>query len=115
MISNPATFYDGEDYRSFTYEHGNKVFHFSPRDNALTSSMENNIILFANNEEHATKILIDLCKFVIKTTKGQKMKEHTKENFEAYLAALELGLAKPVEITPNQVFVVGWAFNDCLH
>lgn len=128
-ISNPVKRGYAENRVEFTYKGGNKLFHFSPRDNNLSNSMENNIILFADNKNQAKKILKDMCEFIIKTEKIALEKYsnskwiHSKEfaqnanstvsRFSLYLNNIDR--IKIVEAPMNQIYVVGWADNDELH
>lgn len=136
MISNPAVFFiDGNTTKEFTYELDDNVpsqlYHFSPKENGLSHTMENNIIFLANGEAHALEILKDLCIFAIKCKNKYiaaaensviynkesyiASAEATKSTFAAYLSALH---AKKVKLTlapTNQIYIVGWASNDALH
>lgn len=132
MISNPARFFvSGSDTKSFTYKGGSKVYHFSPHDNKLSRTMENNIILFADDENHGLQILKELFRFAInckseyiKHNKGSKrahvdefIEEAQKEEskFYEYIKAIDAGKIKLTLAPTDQVYEVGWAFNDTIH
>ena len=132
MISNPASlFINGNEKDKFTYEGGTTLYHFSPHDNNLSNTMENNIIFFANNEEHAFDVLKRLCNFVINceekylnhtTNKRQvhwrefsESSKMTAKKFHGYLEAIEENKIK-LELAPiNQIYIVGWASNDHIY
>lgn len=131
MISNPVTQYAGVgNRREFTYEGGTKLFHFSPHDNKLSETLENNVVFFANDEEHALDVLERMFTFMMECALGEeesytnKRVAHAKEfqtsagrryvKFEGYLKALKKGKLKVSEAPTNQFYKVGWASNDTL-
>lgn len=132
MISNPATFFvNGSKTKSFTHEGGSRLFHFSPYDNKLSTTLENNLVFFANDEEHAADIFRRLIKFAIECgEKYIKSKEQGKKGihdddfveraykqnkrFIDYLEALAKGKIKFTEAPTNQFYEVGWASNDTI-
>ena len=129
MISNPATFFTtGSKQESFTYEGGSTLFHFSPHDNGLSRVMDNNIIFFANDKQHALDVLRRMFEFAIKCEykrlgikmQGDEAKyiapaTHDRANkWAAYLKALNENKVKVKRAPTNQPFIVGWASNDTL-
>lgn len=130
MISNPASFFvTGSNKEEFTYKGGNKLYHFSPYDNNLSTTLENNIVLFANDEQHALSILIDLFQFAIVSaanyiaqSKEQEYyhsfissAEEKQKRFSKYIDAIKTDKVKLTEAPTNQVYIVGWAANDSIH
>lgn len=130
MISNPAKFFvTGSKEKWFTYEGGDKLFHFSPNDNNLSTYMDCNIILFANDEKHGLSILHDMFQFAIdckreyiKYKTGNKVSysdeelieyaEHDVKDFIKYRDAIKAGKVKLTLAPKNQIYKVGWADND---
>lgn len=132
MISNPVNFYlnSATDRDAvFTYEGGTKLYHFSPYDNNLSNSLENNVIFFANDEKHAKDILLRMFKFVVDIqvlkASNHKIKKYdphslefselatkTAKRFQEYIDKLDL--IKVTEAPMNQFYKVGWACNDTL-
>jgi len=115
MISNPCNwFINGDETESFTYEGGTKLYHFSPYDNGLSSSMECNIIFLANDEKHALDVLKRMLKFRLAIDEKYKSSCGNPGDANEYLKAIEAGLAK-VSLAPvNQFYRVGWAENDTI-
>ena len=129
MISNPVTlFADGgssQNQRSFVYEGGSKLYHFSPKDNKLSETRDNNVVFFANDVEHAKDVLVRMVKFTIECAKEyQKYCDNSSQfnsnremlpKFEAYLKHIEDGKAEIIEAPMNQFYIAGWASNDTIH
>lgn len=117
MISNPVKFGYCESEKQFTYEGGKQLFHFSPHDNNLSTTMENNLIFFADDETHALKVLEKMFKFTIKHAVEEKgvFSKGTSERFSEYLTALRAGKLKVKPAPMNQFYEVGWASNDTVH
>ena len=129
MISNPvklfATGGGSQDQKEFTYEGGTKLFHFSPHDNGLTNSMENNLVFFANDLDHAKDVLKRMVQFCVDceneydaySKKNNSYNHHigTKERFEGYLKHIEEGKMVLTEAPTNQFYIVGWASNTTVH
>lgn len=127
-ISNPSrSFINGSETVDFTYEGGSTLYHFSPRDNGLSNSMEFNTMFLANSEEHALEVLGRLFDFLIKTgsdymryAKGnQYTDEEIIENADyrlrkvlEYQKVLKEGKIKVSLVPINQFFKVSWADND---
>ena len=124
MISNPAKFFvTGNDEETFTYEGGKNLWHFSPKMSGLSSSMEMNIILFADNHKHALQIIEDMLIFGlschIKYLQSQGLLEeqtrrgqYKKNYYKKLLEAKDKWIVIPVK--KNQVFKVSWASNDTI-
>ena len=131
MISNPCTFFvSGNAQEKFTYEGGTTLFHFSPNDNGISKYMENNLIFFANNEEHALEVLKQMFQFAIsckakhlkclsseKSVHWEEFYERAKEEeqkFSSYIKLIEEGKIRLTKAPTNQFFIVGWASNDTI-
>ena len=131
MISNPIKhFVTGSTEKTFTYEGGSKLFHFSPYDNNLSKYLGCNVIFFADSEEHGLDVLKRMFQFSI-DCKAQYMQyqsgnknahweefseraENAMAEFKSYLDAINEGKVK-LSIAPvNQFYKVGWASNDTL-
>lgn len=119
MISNPARFFiNGNNDRQFTYEGGSTLFHWSPNLSGLSSSMESNVIFFANDEDHARDVLRRLFEFWI---------EHNELYVKSILPERDRYSSRNGEIRvlrdylnierapTNQFYQVGWACNDNLN
>lgn len=132
MISNPATFFtSGGTQKSFTYEGGSTLYHFSPNDNNLSTSMENNVIFFANDESHGLEVLLNMLQFAIdckaeyiakksgsEDIHSEEFLERAKEEmkrFQMYIEAINQGKVKLTLAPTNQFYMVAWACNDTLH
>lgn len=129
MISNPVSVFStggsSDDKKSFVYEGGSKLFHFSPKDNGLSTVRDNNVVFFANDADHAKDVLTRMVKFTIecatqfqKYCDGSGQHNHNSEmlpKFEAYLKHIEGGKAQIVEAPMNQFYIAGWASNDTIH
>lgn len=127
MISNPATFFiDGFKTQCFTYEGGAKLFNWSPYDSGLSTSMESNVIFFANDAEHARDILRRLFEFWIRCNE-KYVKHKSKEDdrhgvidrakteisvLSRYMENIDKMVVR--EAPTNQLFKVAWASNDGL-
>lgn len=132
-ISNPVCLFAGggneEDEREFTYEGGSTLFHFSPHDNGLSGTMENNLVFFANDDAHARDVLRRMFEFVIECCRKQseyylgRKHRHDEEfhgrtratanKFKLYLS--EIDTIKIPMAPTNQFYIVGWASNDNVH
>jgi hypothetical protein len=126
MISNPISFHTGSGTnKEFTYEGGNKMYHFSPKENGFTKTMENNMAFFANDEEHAKEVLGKMLKFSIECSKAYQEHCDNSSTFnpkrdmlgrlELYLQKLEANELKISEAPMNQFYMVPWACNDTIH
>lgn len=137
MISNPCTWFAGgvsfENQKSFTYQTSPGsiyLWHFSPYDNQLSNTMENNIVWFASDEKEALKILREIFEFRLQCAYAQS-KYYQKENarhseefdyrtkgaieyYLGYLKALDNDAIKISKAPTNQFYTVGWASNDVL-
>lgn len=126
-ISNPSrSFINGSETVDFTYEGGTTLYHFSPRDNGLSNSMEFNTMFLANSEEHALEVLGRLFDFLIKSNyeylkysynkhTDEEVSEHITyrlRNVLGYQKALKEGKIKVSLVPTNQFFKVSWADND---
>lgn len=129
MISNPCCWYiNGNETRQFTYEGGDKLYHFSSVDSGINSHYTVNVVFFAISEEHALFVLIRMLKFAldIRTRYGErKYLEHTHEELlsrndqrikaiQEVLEYLNAGKGKITLAPTNQFFKVGWAYNDTI-
>lgn len=122
MISNPTRQHvTGSESEAYTYIPGKILYHFSPRDCGLSRVLDHNLILFADDEAHASEILVGM--FEHKLTCLEKLR----------LSDLELGIDRythefagsqpkyllenkdkwTFSLAPtNQMYKVGWADND---
>lgn len=122
MISNPITFFiDGSNQRSFTYEGGKHLWHFSPNQSGLMKHHAMNIIFFADDATHALDVVERICKFAIEChdTKYDPMNEELKDRRDRAVATFEYLLLNKkswiITLAPmNQVYKVGWASNDTI-
>ncbi len=159
MITNPCVWFCGggnyADQKSFTYKNvdpidvtngatkeeleeqilkeakcPNYLWHFSPKLNGLTDTMECNIVWFANTVTDAIRVLKEMFEFRIECAKVQnkyytgKTPTHwesfsgrEKSAMKFYYAALKLIEEQNIVITlapVNQFYEVGWADNDTL-
>ena len=131
MIGNPCNwFINGSDKVCFIYEGGHTLYHFSPRDNELSTSMECNIIFFANGEQHGLDILKRMLNFRIKVTneyisnKSNSTGVHSDyfidknirmaEKAQSWIDAIDDGKVKLSLVLKDQFFVVTWACNDTI-
>lgn len=130
MISNPVTLFagggDSEHLRRFTYKGGKYLYHFSPYDNGLSRSLECNIVFFANDEQHAFKVLERMFRFVVSCHRKQiryykknpadhsVLTDQSFKRFSGYLKALQEGKITITKAPTNQFYKVGWASNDTL-
>lgn len=118
-VNNPATLSIGNSKdESFTYEGGSAPYNFSPYDSGLSRTLEMNIIVFANNEEHAKDIISDLFDFMIDTQNlyeantGSTPFYDRREKLRDYLHARKKWVVKLAPM--NQPYIVSWASNDTL-
>lgn len=122
MISNPATFFvNSNDDQSFTYEGGSKLFQWSPYDSGLSSTMESNVIFFANDEDHARDVLRRMFEFWIDCNEryvGDKAHKNDRHGLaknaqdeikvlRRYLASTESMVIN--EAPTNQFYKAGWS------
>ena len=85
MISNPVTFFiNDEETRSFTYEGGSRLFHWSPYESGLSESMESNVVFFANGEDHARDVLRRMFGFWVE--RNDLYRNSTRDNHSVNLA-----------------------------
>lgn len=136
MISNPATFFtSGSDCKSFTYEGGAKLFHWSPYTSGLSTSMESNVMFFANDIDHARDVLRRLLEFwiacndlyVASQRVVEKKRRIAVNDYHGFIATKTaetnvlkryltvLDKMKFTEVPTNQFFKVSWASNDDLN
>lgn len=136
MIANPATFFiSGSEYKSFTYEGGAKLFHWSPYASGLSTSMESNVMFFANDVDHARDVLGRLFEFWIDCNdlyiahgrESDKKRRIAVNDYHGFVSAKEaetrvlrryltvLDVMKFDEVPTNQFFKVSWASNDDLN
>jgi hypothetical protein len=129
MISNPARFFiSGNEERSFTYEGGSKLFHFSPYANKFSQTLENNLVFFANDHDHAIDVLKRMLEFALECkmeylknkigVHADELKDEARrscKNFSMYLEMIEAGRIKLTEAPMNQFMKVTWADNDSIH
>lgn len=120
MLNNPVTFFiTGNEQKSFTYEGGDTLWHFSPRQSGLSKMMEMNIIFFANDAKHALGVIERIIKFAIGclNTDYDGMNNLTARQRKLETAHYQTLLDNKnkwiVTLAPlNQVFKVSWASND---
>ncbi len=68
MISNPCNwFINGNETDAFTYEGGDKLYHFSSVDSKISSYFSVNVVFFANSEEHALDVITRMFKLALDT------------------------------------------------
>lgn len=159
-ISNPCTWFAGggsfDNLKSFTYptverpdftegatveevkaqclkeaECPRFLWHFSPHDNGLSRTMENNIVWFANTHEDAMRILREMFEFRLKCAmeqekyyQGNEYVIHREEfssrqadaiaMYRGYLKHMDKGKLTISRAPVNQFYEVGWASNDTL-
>ena len=135
MICNPVSYFiNGNSTREFTHEGGHTLYHFCPYDCGLSSSMEDNVVFFADSEQDALRVLKAAWEFGLakcaeyeeyQKTRERKYKlvtvaeetilertKHTVDKLHRYLHALQVGRVKVTKAPVNQFYVVGWAGND---
>lgn len=125
MISNPMTYFvNGQERRQFLYEGGSKLYHFSPYDNGLTDTMEDNVVFWANDPEHARQVLeraVAFAKDCLRqyrrhlnetTLRASDDLEYVEGKLAKYLQAVEGNSLVIRECPTNQFMVVNWASND---
>lgn len=122
MISNPTRQHvTGSESEAYTYIPGKILYHFCPRDCGLSTAFGYNLVLFADNETHASEILVGM--FEHKLTCLEKLR----------LSDLELGIERDEHVSvsarpkfllenrdkwtfslapTNRVYKAGWADND---
>lgn len=127
-ISNPATFFiNGFEQRRFTYEGGSMLFNWCPYDSGLSTSMESNVIFFANDVDHARDVLRRLFEFwiecndlYVKDKQRDQDRHSLRGNRESETRVLNRYLEnidqmKFKAVPTNQFFKVSWASNDDLN
>lgn len=122
MISNPISFFvNGSETRSFTYEGGKNLYHFSPNFSGLSETMEMNLIFFADDINHAKEVLERMMLFALKCFNIDYVPDHPElagkrtydqEKFIGLLDNKDKWVIIPIET--NQFFKVGWASNDTI-
>lgn len=127
MIGNPcAWFINGNDQEKFIYEGGKFPYHFSPYESGLSTTMEMNILFFANSIVHAKDVLKRMLEFgiaaMVKYDKTDAISIHTEEfksknkykimEYEALINNIDKWKIIPVNC--NQIFKVSWACNDTI-
>lgn len=119
-VSNPCTWYtNGYDEKSFTYEGGSKLFHFSPYNNGLDGTYHINMIFAADNNKHAVDVIKRMISFAINCQKQytNNCAFYSLEFFTEMLKRIKSGKFKgklATEVKMNQFFTVGWASNDTI-
>jgi len=127
MISNPCNwFITGNETNEFTYEGGNTLYHFSARDNNFSSYHDVNVVFFANNEIHALDVLRRMFKFAFEKHMAYKLHEingHPElysrnevrlKEISKYLNDMNSDDIKITLAPKNQLYKVGWAYNDTI-
>lgn len=127
-VGNPARFFiSGSDEREFIYEGGSTLFAWSPYDSRLSTSMESNVVFFANDETHARDVLRRLFEFWIECNDLFLKSKHSKDDrhglsdrraCENRVLRRYLEMMEKMKITPaptNQFYQVSWACNDNLN
>lgn len=113
-ISNPASFFvNGHQTEKFEYEGGSTLYHFSPYDSGLSSTLEMNIMFGANGPQHAISVVQRMLEFCLdcieKYPEGSGNPSHER-------SCLHLLDSKDswviVKAPTNQVYKIGWADND---
>jgi hypothetical protein len=127
MMNNPVTFYatggSGDDRRSFIYEGGKELWHFSSYDNHLHEKyVEINIMFLANDEIHGLDILKRMFEFIKDCAQTRLSLEpqhllgyRDRELIEKSNFYLELLKENKIVITKaptDQIYNVSWASND---
>lgn len=127
MISNPCKWFANggsfSNQRSFEYEGGNILYHFSP-DRELDKVFDHwipiNLIFFANSKEHAIEVIERMLNFRIEcNTQYQKLYGRDYIRGELTLSLPSLLLSKKdkwviTEAPTNQFYNVSWADNDTI-
>jgi len=127
MISNPCRWFkNGSETVEFTYEGGEYLYHFSSKGSEISHYYDVNIVFFADSEDHAISIIKRMFELALKThieydkQDNRYHEELTTRNtctikeIERYLEDLSLGKIKVSLAPKNQVFKVGWAYNDTI-
>src|SRR5262245_45470336 len=125
MIANPVRYFvTGSDTEKFTYEGGENLYHFSPYDNGLSNTLEDNVIFFAQTPEHALSVLKRAWEFGIQCE--NKFLAHARKHqwtidgsakrtiakLSSYLEALKHREIVVTSVNDNQFFKVSHASND---
>jgi hypothetical protein len=133
-ISNPAKWFSGggshEHEKEFTFEPGSTLYHFCPSDCGIPGferHMICNVVLFANDEQHALKIIEDMLNFCLECNREQNLKyykkhpetvevrEHANSRAKYAYQILQHKHMWKVTLAPtNQFYKVGWASNDTI-
>lgn len=119
MLSNPCSYFvNGHSTEAFTHEGGPVLYHFSPKDCELSTNAEMNVIFFANDKEHAKRILTRMLRFKMSCLAKQvKAKDQTNYDYTVRLNKVKHLLENQhrwkFSLAPtNQFYLVGWACND---
>lgn len=97
MIGNAVSlFVNGGETKSFTYEGGDILYHFSPYDNKWSKYLDWNIAFHANNDKHARDVLIRIIDFyincIVKYCKHEINAPYQTNHYEYQLIYLEVWL-----------------------
>lgn len=139
MVSNPCTWFATgggfDDLKSFTYEGGSTLFHFSTKmleSELFKNWIPVNVVFFANDEKHAVEVLIRMFEFLLDCKaqylsyidgkgKNTAHADYYKERAEkesstvmVILGELRSGAVLPEKAPTNQFYKVGFASNDTM-
>jgi len=127
MISNPCNWFkNGNETVEFTYEGGKHFYHFSSKDSDVSHYYDFNIVFFADSETHALTVIKRMLELALAThiehdkqdnryhEEITTMNTRTIKEIKKYLEDLSLGKFKISLAPTNQVFKVGWAWNDTI-
>jgi len=117
MISNPCKYFvNGHDQKAFTYEGGHTLFHFSPKSSGLSSHMEMNLVFFANNQEHAKRVVVSMLRFKLKCLEEYEQSPSDNLRYGEMEKVRHLlvnqSKFKITKASTDQFYLVGWADND---
>jgi len=121
MLNNPCKYFvNGSDEKVFTHEGGPTLYHFSPRASGLSKFMEMNVVFFANDKEHAKRVVVNMLRFKLKCLKkkyeayrllGRPVQGKTAAAKVEHLLENQ-HLWKITKAPTNQFYLVSWAGND---
>jgi len=130
MTSNAINpFINGNETRPFEYEGGEALYTWCPYSYNLSTTLECNIIFFADNLEHARQVLIRAFEHVInanndydKTVDPERrhaaeFKSRNARQTErclGYIEAINSGKADPTLAPRTQILKTAWAANDTI-
>lgn len=122
MLSNPVTvFVSGNEQKYFKYEGGEKLWHFSPRQCGLSTTMNTNVVFFADDGKHALDVLTRMFQFMIDGYSVKYKSQNIKmdERRDRNLSYMEKILSNKdkwiITLAPtDQFYKVGWASNDTI-